>query len=402
MLKGRKMTEAKTATTPIAFIDLGAQRRLLGQKIDDAVIGVINSGNYIMGPEVRLFEKQLAEFSHCKHALSCANGTEALVLPLMAWGLRPGDAVFCPSFTFAATAEVVPWLGATPVFVDIDPVTYNMSPAHLEAAIEQVLAEGKIRPKVIIAVDLFGQPADYVAISAIAKKYGVKLIADSAQGFGCTVDGKHPIHWADCATTSFFPAKPLGCYGDGGAVLTNDDELFDVMDSLRVHGKATKRDIGDKTFDHDPKYLNIRIGMNSRLDTVQAAVLIEKLAIFADEIEKRNVVADRYQAGLSDVVTTPSIIAGGVSTWAQYTIETDDRAGLAAHLKSRGVPTAVYYPIPIHKQDVYSKYPLGPGGLPVSEAKSETVISLPMHPYLEPEVQDLIISAIREFVGKNQ
>jgi UDP-2-acetamido-2-deoxy-ribo-hexuluronate aminotransferase len=402
MLKGRKMTEAKTATPPIAFIDLGAQRRLLGQKIDDAVIGVINSGNYIMGPEVRLFEKQLAEFSHCKHALSCANGTEALVLPLMAWGLRPGDAVFCPSFTFAATAEVVPWLGATPVFVDIDPVTYNMSPAHLEAAIEQVLAEGKIRPKVIIAVDLFGQPADYVAISAIAKKYGVKLIADSAQGFGCTVDGKHPIHWADCATTSFFPAKPLGCYGDGGAVLTNDDELFDVMDSLRVHGKATKRDIGDKTFDHDPKYLNIRIGMNSRLDTVQAAVLIEKLAIFADEIEKRNVVADRYQAGLSDVVTTPSIIAGGVSTWAQYTIETDDRAGLAAHLKSRGVPTAVYYPIPIHKQDVYSKYPLGPGGLPVSEAKSETVISLPMHPYLEPEVQDLIISAIREFVGKNQ
>jgi UDP-2-acetamido-2-deoxy-ribo-hexuluronate aminotransferase len=396
------MTETKAATPPIAFIDLGAQRRLLGQKIDDAVIGVINSGNYIMGPEVRAFEKQLAEFSACKHALSCANGTEALVLPLMAWGLRPGDAVFCPSFTFAATAEVVPWLGATPVFVDIDPVTYNMDPTHLEAAIAQVISEGKLRPKVIIAVDLFGQPADYVAISAIAKKYGVKLIADSAQGFGCTIDGKHPIHWADCATTSFFPAKPLGCYGDGGAVLTNDDELFDVMDSLRVHGKATKRDIGTRVFEHDPKYLNIRIGMNSRLDTVQAAVLIEKLAIFAKEIEQRNVVADRYRSGLSDVVTTPTVMTGGVSTWAQYTIECDDRAGLAAHLKSRGVPTAVYYPIPIHKQDVYSKYPLGPGGLPVSEAKAETVISLPMHPYLEPEVQDLIISAIREFVGKNQ
>jgi UDP-2-acetamido-2-deoxy-ribo-hexuluronate aminotransferase len=395
------MTDTKTPTAPIAFIDLGAQRRRLGQKIDDVVMGVINAGTYIMGPEVRKFEEQLAAFADCKHALSCANGTEAIVLPLMAWGIRPGDAIFCPSFTFAATAEVVPWLGAVPVFVDIDPDTFNMSVAHLEAAIEQTIAEGKLKPKVIIAVDLFGQPADYVAISAIARKYNLKLIADSAQGFGCTLNGKHPGHWADCTTTSFFPAKPLGCYGDGGAVLTNDSELFDIMDSLRVHGKATKRDIDAMKFEHDPKYLNVRIGMNSRLDTVQAAVLIEKLAIFADEIEKRNVVADRYKAGFSDAVKAPSVIDGGVSTWAQYTIEVADRAGLAAHLKSRGVPTAVYYPIPIHKQDVYSVYPLGPGGLPVSEEKAGLVISLPMHPYLEPEVQDLIIAAVREFAGKN-
>jgi UDP-2-acetamido-2-deoxy-ribo-hexuluronate aminotransferase len=386
----------------IAFIDLGAQRRRLGQRIDDAVMKVINGGAYIMGPEVKQFEVEMAKFGQAKHCLSCANGTEAIVLPLMAWNIRPGDAVFCPSFTFAATAEVVPWLGATPVFVDIDPDTYNMDPAHLDAAIEMVKREGKLKPKVIIAVDLFGQSADYPALAAIARKHGVKLIADSAQGFGCTLNGKHPIHWADVATTSFFPAKPLGCYGDGGAVLTNDDELFDVMDSLRVHGKATKRDIDAQKFEHDPKYLNIRIGMNSRLDTVQAAILLEKLAIFADEIAARNKVADRYATGLEGVAKTPPVIAGGVSTWAQYTIEVADRDGLAKHLKDRGVPTAVYYPIPIHKQAVYSRYPLGPGGLPVSEDKSGKVISLPMHPYLEPSVQDMIIAAVREFAGKNQ
>lgn len=388
--------------SPIAFIDLGAQRRRLGDRIDTAIMNVINGGAFIMGPEVKRFEQEMAAFGQARHCLSCANGTEAIVLPLMAWGLKPGDAVFCPSFTFAATAEVVPWLGAVPVFVDIDPVTYNMDPEHLEAAIEMVKAEGKLKPKVVIAVDLFGQPANYPAIAAIARKHGLKLIADSAQGFGCTIDGKHPIHWADATTTSFFPAKPLGCYGDGGAVLTNDEELFDIMDSLRVHGKAVKRDLVGRTFEHDPKYLNVRIGMNSRLDTVQAAILLEKLAIFAEEIDTRNQVAARYNQLLGDVVTVPDMIAGGVSTWAQYTIETDDRDGLAAHLKARAVPTAVYYPIPIHKQDVYSRYPLGPGGLPVSEAKAGRVISLPMHPYLEPEVQDRIVASILEFFGRNQ
>jgi UDP-2-acetamido-2-deoxy-ribo-hexuluronate aminotransferase len=289
----------------------------------------------------------------------------------------------------------VPWLGATPVFVDIDPRTYNMSAEHLDAAIEMVKREGKLKPKVVIAVDLFGQSADYVAIAEVARRHGLKLIADSAQGFGCTLHGKHPIHWADVTTTSFFPAKPLGCYGDGGAVLTNDAGLFDVMDSLRVHGKATASDIAGRTFEHDPKYLNIRIGMNSRLDTVQAAVLIEKLAIFADEIEARNRIAARYNELLAPhVESVPFVLEGGVSTWAQYTIEVADRDGLARRLKERGIPTAVYYPIPIHKQDVYSRFPLAPGGLPVSEAKAERVISLPMHPYLSEDVQDRIVAAV--------
>lgn len=382
------------------FIDLQAQRARIADKINAAVMKVIEDGKYIMGPEVKTFETQMAEFSNTKHALGCANGTEAIALPLMAWDLRPGDAVFCPSFTFAATGEVVPWLGASPVFVDIDPKTYNMDPAHLEASIEAVKAEGKLTPKVIIAVDLFGQPADYPAISAIAKKHGLKLIADSAQGYGCTIDGKHPGNWADAVTTSFFPAKPLGCYGDGGAVLTNDDELAEVIDSLRVHGKATQSDVEGRSFDHDPKYLNMRIGMNSRLDTIQAAILIEKLAIFADEIEARNRIAARYNEHLADhVASVPFVIDGGVSVWAQYTLEHDNRSGLQAHLKEKGVPTAVYYPIPIHKQDIYSRYPLGPGGLPVSEEKAERVMSLPMHPYLDEKTQDRIIDAVRSFNG---
>lgn len=382
------------------FIDLQAQRARIADKIDAAVKKVIEDGRYIMGPEVKTFEAQLAEFGQAKHAVSCANGTEALALPLMAWGLRPGDAVFCPSFTFAATAEVVPWMGASPVFVDIDPSTYNMNPDHLEASIEAVKSEGRLTPRVIIAVDLFGQPADYPRISSIAKKHGLKLIADSAQGFGCTLNGEHPVKWADVATTSFFPAKPLGCYGDGGAVLTNDDALAERMDSLRVHGKATASDVAGQSFEHDPKYLNMRVGMNSRLDTIQAAILIEKLAIFADEIEARNRVAARYNAELADHVSSvPAMIEGGVSVWAQYTLEHDDRDGLAGHLKANGVPSAVYYPIPIHEQDVYSRYPKGPGGLPVSEAKAKRVISLPMHPYLNEETQDRVIAVVRSFNG---
>lgn len=382
----------------IAFIDLQAQRQRIAPKIDAAVNKVIEGGAYIMGPEVGEFEKQLSAFSGAARTISCANGTDALVLPLMAWGVGDGDAVFCPSFTFAATAEIIPWTGASPVFVDILPDTYNMDPAHLEAAIQMVLKEGRLRPQAIIAVDLFGQAANYPAIAAIAKTYGLKLIADSAQGFGCTLEGRHPVQWADCSTTSFFPAKPLGCYGDGGAIQTNDSALADLLDSIRVHGKATKADIERERFEHDPKYLNVRIGLNSRLDTIQAAILIEKLAIFADEIEKRNIVADRYAKGLKGYVSsTPVVIPGGVSTWAQYTIEVENRDGLAAHLKREGVPTAVYYPIPIHMQKIYSVYPTGPGGLPVSEAKAGRVISLPMHPYLDPSLQDQIIEKVRAF-----
>jgi len=381
----------------IAFIDLAAQQRRIKPQIDAAIARVLAHGAYVMGPEVRTFEEQLAAFSGAKHAVACANGTDALILPLMAWGVGPGDAVFCPSFTFAATGEVMPLVGATPVFVDIRPDTYNLDPAKLEAAILAIKAEGKLVARAIIAVDLFGQPADYPAIASIAKKHDLKLIADSAQGFGCTLDGRHPGAWADVTTTSFFPAKPLGCYGDGGAVLTDDAWLAERIDSLRVHGKAVASDINGAALAHDPKYLNMRVGLNSRLDTLQAAILIEKLAVFADELDRRDVVAGRYADGLGGTATrTPIVLEGGRSIWAQYTIEHKNRDGLAAHLKTLGVPTAAYYPMPMHRQDCYSIYPQ-PGGLPVSEAKR--VLSLPMHPYLEPEVQDRIIEGVRSFNG---
>jgi dTDP-4-amino-4,6-dideoxygalactose transaminase len=384
---------------PLAFIDLAAQQARLKPAIDAAIARVLAHGAYIMGPEVAAFEQALADFGGLGRGLSCGNGTDALVLPLSAWDIGPGDAVFCPSFTFAATAEIVPWTGATAVFVDILPDTYNMDPARLEAAIEATKAEGKLSPKVVIAVDLFGQPADYPAIRAVCDRHGLKLIADSAQGFGCTLHGKQPLHWADAATTSFFPAKPLGAYGDGGAVLTKSDLDWERMDSFRVHGKAVKSDIEGRVFEHDTKYLNMRIGRNSRLDTIQAAILLEKIKVFAEEIEARNRIADRYAQGLAGhVLSTPKVIDGGVSTWAQYTIEHADRDGLAAHLKARGIPSAVYYPIPMHQQAPYAHFPQ-PGGLPVTEAKAQTVISLPMHPYLSPGDQDQVIAAIAEYKG---
>jgi dTDP-4-amino-4,6-dideoxygalactose transaminase len=384
---------------PLAFIDLAAQQARLKPAIDAAIARVLAHGAYIMGPEVAAFEQALADFGGLGRGLSCGNGTDALVLPLSAWDIGPGDAVFCPSFTFAATAEIVPWTGATAVFVDILPDTYNMDPARLEAAIEATKAEGKLSPKVVIAVDLFGQPADYPAIRAVCDRHGLKLIADSAQGFGCTLHGKQPLHWADAATTSFFPAKPLGAYGDGGAVLTKSDLDWERMDSFRVHGKAVKSDIEGRVFEHDTKYLNMRIGRNSRLDTIQAAILLEKIKVFAEEIEARNRIADRYAQGLAGhVLSTPKVIDGGVSTWAQYTIEHADRDGLGAHLRAKGIPTAVYYPIPMHQQAPYAHFPQ-PGGLPVTEAKAQTVISLPMHPYLSPGDQDQVIAAIAEYKG---
>ena len=384
----------------IAFIDLAAQQRRIKPAIDAAIAKVLAHGGYVMGPEVRAFEDALATFGHAKRALSCANGTDALALPLMAFGVGPGDAVFCPSFTFTATAEVVPWFGASPVFVDIDADTYCIDPAHLEAAIEATLAEGVLTPKAVIAVDLFGQPADYPRLSEICKRFGLKLIADSAQGFGCTLHRAHPIHWADVTTTSFFPAKPLGCYGDGGAVLTNDDILWDLMDSLRVHGKAIASDLVGRTFDHDTKYLNMRVGMNSRLDTIQAAILLAKLDVFADEIEARNRVAARYNAELAGhVAAVPKVIEGGVSTWAQYTIEHEHRDQLATDLKAKGVPTAAYYPIPLHKQPAYEMYPCGPQGMAVSEAKADRVVSLPMHADLDEATQDVIIAAVKSYAG---
>jgi dTDP-4-amino-4,6-dideoxygalactose transaminase len=341
-----------------------------------------------MGPEVLEFERRLGEFGDARHVLSCANGTDALVLPLMAWDVGAGDAVFCPSFTFAATAEIVPWVGAEPVFVDVLPDTYNMDPAHLERAIAEVKAQGRLTPKVVIAVDLFGQPADYPRIAEIARRHGLKLIADSAQGFGCTLAGRHPLHWADLTTTSFFPAKPLGAYGDGGAVLTNDDGLIEVLRSLRNHGAGTD------------KYDNVRIGMNSRLDTLQAAILIEKLNVFAQEIEIRNHVADRYAEKLSGLVATPTVIEGGVSTWAQYTVETEARDALMASLREQGVPTAAYYPKPLHLQTAYRQFPVAGGALPVTEDKAGRVVSLPMHPDLDEAAQDRVVDAVRAFVER--
>jgi dTDP-4-amino-4,6-dideoxygalactose transaminase len=381
----------------IPFIDLQAQRARIADRVNAAVLNVIESGRYILGPEVTEFEQKLAAFAGARHCVSCANGTDALVLPLIAWRVGPGDAVFCPSFTFVATAEVVPWLGAEPVFVDIDPVTYNMDPDALDAAIQRVQAEGRLKPRAVIAVDLFGQPADYPRIAEIARRHGLKLIADSAQGFGCTLDGRHPARWADVTTTSFFPAKPLGAYGDGGAVLTDDDALADEFLSLRMHGQASKRDIEERRFEHEAKYFNVRIGMNSRLDTVQAAILLAKLDIFDDEIAARGRVAERYNTLLAPhVAAVPRVIDGGLSVWAQYTIEHDDRDGLAAHLKAQGVPTAVYYPIPLHRQPAYARFSAG-GALPVSDAKAERVISLPMHAYLDEPTQDRIVRAVADF-----
>ena len=371
----------------IPFIDLQAQRARIADKVDAAVSKVIKSGAYIFGPEVKQLEGQLAEFAQAKHCIGNANGTDALVLPLWAWGVGEGDAVFTPSFTFAATAEIVPWTNATPVFVDVLPDTYNMDPASLEAAIAGVKKDGKLKPKAVIAVDLFGQLADYPAIDAICKREGLKLIADSAQSYGATLNGKHPMHWADAQTTSFFPAKPLGCYGDGGATLTNNDDDNVLMRSIAFHGASG-----------DDKYNCARIGMNSRLDTIQAAILIEKLAIFADEIRLRNEIADRYAHMLEGVVQTPKVIEGGVSTWAQYVIEADDRDGLAASLRQAGIPTAQYYPKPLHKQTAYASFPVGAGGLKVSETIAHRVLALPMHPYLDGQTQTKITNAIRDYV----
>ena len=370
----------------IPFIDLKAQQQFLGNKIQDAINGVLEHGRYIMGPEIQTFEGLLAKFGELERAVSCSNGTDAIQLPLMAWNIGPGDAVFVPSFTFASTAEVVALVGATPVFVEVLPDTFNMDPQRLLAAIEEVEAEGKLTPRAVIAVDLFGQIANYPALQKITTDKGLKLIADAAQGFGSTLDGSQAGKWADVVTTSFFPAKPLGCYGDGGAVLTNDHEVADIMASLRVHGKGSD------------KYDNVRIGMNARLDTIQAAVLIEKIAIFPGEIEKRNKVAKQYTQGLHNVVTTPFVPEGFVSTWAQYTIRVSDREAVQAKLKEANVPAVVYYPTPLHMQTAYSKFPIGGGELAVSEQLAGEVLSLPMHPYMEDDVINYIIESVREAV----
>jgi dTDP-4-amino-4,6-dideoxygalactose transaminase len=379
---------ARLDTTPISFIDVAAQRRRLGSTVDEAVARVLAHCQFVMGPEVQAFEKDLAAFCGAKHAISCASGTDALLLVLMAKGIGRGDAVFCPAFTFCATAEVVALLGATPVFVDIDEWTFNIDIASLKRAIPVAKQKG-LKPKAIIPVDLFGLPADHDAVAAVARAEGLFVLDDAAQGFGATYKGRKLGALAPATATSFFPAKPLGCFGDGGAVMTDDDGLAEIIRSLRVHGQGTDR------------YDNVRIGITGRLDTLQAAILIEKLKIFADEIAARSAVAKRYNAALADVAIVPQLPDGYTSVWAQYTIRLQPgrRDPLAAELKAQGIPTAIYYPRPLHKLAAYTSFPLAEGGVPVSEKLAEEVISLPMHAYLDAATQDRIIGAVTKALG---
>ena len=375
---------ARPQPAMIPFIDLAAQRRRLGPAVDAAVSRVLAHCQFILGPEVRAFEEELAAFCGAKHAVTCASGTDALVLALRAFGVGPGDAVICPSFTFCATAEVAVLVGATPVFVDVDPVTFNIDVKGIAGAIEAAKQAG-LTPKAIIPVDLFGLPADHPHVAAVADAENLFVLDDAAQGFGSMHHNRRLGTFGHATATSFFPAKPLGCYGDGGAVMTDDANLADLMRSIRVHGQGSD------------KYDNVRIGLASRLDTIQAAVLSEKLKIFPDEIEARNAVARRYTRGLGDVAIVPAVPEGLTSVWAQYTIRLAPgrRDALAAALRVQGIPTAIYYPIPLHKQGAYRTYPASRSGLVNSERLADEVISLPMHAYLEEETQVRIIDAVR-------
>ena len=373
---------ARPDVAPIPFIDVAAQRRRLGRRIDDAVGRVLAHCQFILGPEVRQFEDDLAAFCGARHAVGVASGTDALVLVLMAKAIGPGDAVFCPAFTYCATAEAVALVGATPVLVDVEPDTFNIDPASLLRAIATARRLALV-PKAVMPVDLFGLPADYDAIAAVAD--GLFVLGDAAQSFGATLRNRPVGTLAPATATSFFPAKPLGCYGDGGAVLTDDAELAELLRSLRVHGQGVDR------------YDNVRVGLTGRLDTIQAAVLIEKLKIFPEEIVARDAVARRYQAGLADVARVPKVPSDRSSVWAQYTVRLKPgvRDRLAAALRTQGIPTAVYYQKPLHRQEAYRHQPVADGGLPVSERLADEVVSLPMHGYLDAPTQDRIIAAVR-------
>ena len=376
---------------PVPFIDIAAQRRRLGKSIDDAVGRVLTHCQFINGPEVAQLETELAAFSGAKHVVTCASGTDALLMVLMAKGVGRGDAVLCPSFTFSATGEAVALTGATPVFVDVDEATFNMDAQALKRGIATAKVHG-LKPKAVIAVDLFGQSADHDAIGEVAEAEGLFVLDDAAQAFGASYKGRRLGTFGLVTATSFFPAKPLGCFGDGGAIFTDDAELADVLRSIRVHGQGSD------------KYDNVRLGLTGRLDTMQAAILIEKLRIFEDEIATRNRIAERYARGLGNVVTVPYVASGCVSIWAQYTIRLPqgvDRDGFAASLKEQGIPTAIYYVKSMHQQTAYRDFPVAEGGLPVSEKLSADVISLPMHAYLDEPTQERIIKAVRDTLGAN-
>lgn len=374
------------------FIDLKAQYDVLKDEINENIQSVLNSGQYMMGDFVEQLEMELAEYIGTKYCVTCANGTDALSLALMVWDVKAGDAVFVPSFTFYSTSEVVSLIGATPIFIDTDPRTFNIDCNKLEKAIEQVEKDGKLIPKVIIPVDLFGLPANYDEVVKVAKKHNLKILEDAAQGFGGSINGKMAGSFGDIATTSFFPAKPLGCYGDGGAIFTDSKEYYDILISIRVHGKGTF------------KYDNVRVGMNSRLDTLQAGILLPKLHAFKDyELDKRNKFAKIYNDQLKDVVTTPYIPENMISSWAQYTIllnSEKERDFLQKELNEKGIPTMVYYPKPLHQQSVYNSYSYNLDDLTECEKISKNVLSLPMHPYLKQNDMENIIAHIKKIMSE--
>src|SRR5882724_4747696 len=367
---------------PVPFIDIAAQRRRLGKSIDESISRVLGHCQFINGPEVTALEKALAGFSGAEHVVSCASGTDALLMVLMAKQVGPGDAVLCPSFTFCATGEA-------PVFVDVDEATYNMDAGSLRRGIATAKQRG-LKPRAVIPVDLFGQSADHDAIAEVAQAEGLFVLDDAAQGFGASYKGRRIGSLGLATATSFFPTKPLGCFGDGGAIFTDDDQLAETLRSIRVHGQGSD------------KYDNVRLGLTGRLDTMQAAILIEKLKIFEDEIAARNKVADRYARGLGNVVTVPHVAGGCTSVWAQYTIRLPkgvDRDGFAAALQAQGIPTAIYYPKSMHQQTAYRDFPVADGGLPGCERLSGDVISLPMHAYLDEPTQERVIAAVRDALG---
>ncbi len=372
------------------FRDLKKQYQVLKEKIDTAVLQVMSDANFISGKQVTELEEQLAKYVGVKHCITCANGTDALTLALMAWGIGEGDAVFVPDFTFFASAETVAYEGATPIFVDVEQSSFNMSPESLEQAIEAVVKDGKLKPMAIVAVDLFGQPADYTRIRKIADKYDLFILEDAAQGFGGRIGEKEACSFGDIATTSFFPAKPLGCYGDGGAIFTDNDEWAELIRSFRIHGKGAD------------KYDNVRIGMNSRLDTLQAAVLQVKLQAFREyELEAVNKVAENYTEALRDVVETPGVKDGFYSSWAQYSIllESEEmRDGLQAALKEKGIPSMIYYPKGMHEQGAFLDTACTVVDLSVTTSMCKRILALPMHPYMEEAESQAVIDAIREYL----
>lgn len=369
------------------FIDLMKQYKAIEEDVNLRLQKVLEHQAFIMGPEVKELEERLAQFVGVKHCITCANGTDALIMPLMAYGVKPGDAIFVPAFTFFATAECVSIVGATPIFVDVNEETFNIDVRDLERAIEEVISEGKFNPRGIIPVDLFGLAANYIEIEEIAKKYNLFVLEDAAQSFGGSYNGKMNCSHGDVAATSFFPAKPLGCYGDGGAIFTNDDDLASVLESIRVHGKG------------DHKYENVRIGLNSRLDTLQAAILLAKMEVFEEEIKQRNFVATQYNSGLSNAFLVPKIPEKDICAWAQYTLKAADlneRNHILAKLKDRGIPSMIYYPKAVHLQKAYSDLGYKIGDMPVSEKLTEMVFSLPMHPYLSEEEIDAVVKSLLE------